>query len=275
LLLHYNDSLGILTSRKPSNQKFKLAMILVDDKQVEALEARRVAEEQLNELPPTYASLQPSSSVARTVNYVSVTRTHSSVKETLIIDPSLFIPPLLRPPLTLGETEETRKNLRLESTHGYVNADVTLAEITNTEIHSSQKNNRVKMLMRSIHGGITAKIHGQPNRASFVLYAKSNNGEIRLHIPRNFHGPIFVTYHHGFVRFSNTISRDLITFGEVDNTRKCFLGDFSQWTDIEGWTGDELTVDVMHGNVKIHYDDDAIGSPVKTQPTLLHRIFGL
>ena len=98
----------------------------------------------------------------KTTNYVSITRTQSSVRETLIIDPSIFIPPFLRPPLTSGETEETRKNLRLESTHGHVNADVTLVDNPNTEIHSSQRNRRVKMLMRSVHGGVTAKIVSIP-----------------------------------------------------------------------------------------------------------------
>jgi hypothetical protein len=258
-------------------------MILVDDKQVEALEARRLAEEQdqLNEPPPTYASLQSSPSgseiVTKTVNYVSITRVHSSVKETLIIDPSLFVPLFLRPPLASGETEETRKNLRLESTHGHVHADITLIEDTDNsnEISSSKRNKRVVMHMKTTHGGITAKIHGPPNRSSFVLFAQSVNGEIRLHIPRTFHGPLIVSHRHGFVRFSDAISRDLTTFGEADSTRRCFLGDFSQWTDArDGWTGDELVVDVKHGNVKIHYDDDAVGSPVKTRPTLLNRIFG-
>ena len=85
-----------------------------------------------------------------------------------------------------------------------------------------------------------------------------------------------MTYHHGSVKFSDAISRHLTTFGEVDNIRRCFLGDFSQWSDAgDGWAGDELTVDVKHGNVKIQYEDDAIGSPVKTRPTLLTRIFGL
>ena len=98
---------------------------------------------------------------------------------------------------------------------------------------------------------------------------------MRLHIPRNFHGPILVTYRHGSLRFSDAINRNLTLFGEVDNTRHCFLGDFSQWTEGgEEWTGDELVADVKHGNVKIHYDDDAVGSPVKTRPTLLNRIFG-
>ena len=108
-----------------------------------------------------------------------------------------------------------------------------------------------------------------------MLDAHSVNGDIRLHIPRSFHGPIFVTYHHGFTRFSDAINQHLTTFGEIDHTRRCFLGDFSQWTDTgEGWTGDELIVDVKHGNVKIHYDDDVLGSPVKTRPTFLNRIFG-
>lgn len=254
-------------------------MILVDDKQVEALEARRVAEEQLSqEPPPTYASLQPSSSatsVVKTVNYVYIIRTHSSVRETLIIDPSLFVPLFLRPQLSSGETEETRKNLKLESTHGDVHADITLAVNTNTEIHSSKMNSQVTMQMQSTHGAITAKIHGEPNRPSFLLHAQSINGDIRLHIPRDFHGPILVTYRHGFARFSDSINQHLTTFGEIDDTRRCFLGDFSQWRDTgEGWAGDKLTLDVKHGNVKIHYDDDALGSPVKTRPTLLNRIFG-
>ncbi|KAF8157121.1 hypothetical protein B0H34DRAFT_798433 [Crassisporium funariophilum] len=254
-------------------------MILVDDKQVEALEARRLAEEQLNlEPPPTYASLQPSASnafVAKTLNYVSIARTQTSVKETLIIDPSLFVPLFLRPPLSSGETEETRQNLKLESTHGHVIADVTLVENTDAGSQSSKRNRRVMMQLKSTHGGITAKIHGSPDRPSFVLDAHSVNGDIRIHIPNTFHGPVIVTHRHGSVRFSDAINRNLTTFGEVNSTRRCFLGDFSRWTDANGgWIGDELDVNVRHGNVKIHYDDDAVGAPVRTRPTLLNRIFG-
>lgn len=98
---------------------------------------------------------------------------------------------------------------------------------------------------------------------------------MRLHIPRNFHGPIFVNYRHGSAKFSDAVHQHLTTFGEVDNMRRCFLGDFSQWTDTDEWTGDELNVEVKHGSVKIHYDDDTIGSPVKTRPTFLNRIFGI
>ncbi|KAH9477575.1 hypothetical protein JR316_0009797 [Psilocybe cubensis] len=244
-------------------------MILLDDKQVEALEARRIAEEQEQanqEPPPTYASLQssPSSSalVAKTVNYVAITRTHASVKEILILDPSVFVPVFLRPPLAPGETEETRKNLRLEATHGHVHADITLVgNDDNPNESSSKRNKRVLMSMKSTHGGIVAKV--------------AVNGDIRLHLPRTFHGPLIVSHRHGLVRFSDAVNRNLTTFGEVDSTRRCFLGDFSRWSDAgNGWPGDELVVEVRHGNVKIHYDDDAVGSTVKSRPTLLNRIFG-
>ncbi|KAF4616815.1 hypothetical protein D9613_008363 [Agrocybe pediades] len=254
-------------------------MILVDDKQVEALEARRQAEEQENqEPPPTYSSIQSQESsalVVKTANYVSITRTHSSVKEKLVIDPSLFIPMFLRPALTAGETEETRKNLKLESVHGHVHADIGLVDKVENEASSSKTNKRVTMLIKSTHGGIITKIYGSPNRMSFVLHVQASSGDVRLHIPRTFHGPIIVSHRHGSVRFSDGINQYLTTFGEVDNTRRCFLGDFSRWSDAgEGWTGDELVVDVRHGNVKIQYDDDAVGTPVKTRPTLLNRIFG-
>lgn len=96
-----------------------------------------------------------------------------------------------------------------------------------------------------------------------------------MHIPRTFHGPVIVSHRHGLVRFSDNINQNLTTFGEVDDTRRCFLGDFSRWTESSrGWEGDELVIDVQHGNVKMHYDDDAVGSPVKSRPTFLNRIFG-
>ncbi|KAF5324294.1 hypothetical protein D9619_011390 [Psilocybe cf. subviscida] len=260
-------------------------MILVDDKQVEALEARRLAEEQDHvnqDPPPTYASLQspsPPAIVAKTINYVSISRQHNNVRETLIIDPALFVPYFLRPPLLPGETEDTRKNLRLESTHGHVYADITLLERVEEvgDVAKSNSNKRVQMRMKSTHGGITAKIHGPPNRSAFVLHAHAVNGDVRLHLPRTFHGPIIVTHRHGAVRFSDGLSKSLTTFGELDSTRRCFLGDFSRWSDAgHGWTGDELLLDVRHGNVKIHYDDDEVGTPVKTRgSSFLTRVFGL
>ena len=70
------------------------------------------------------------------------------------------MPLFLRPPLAPGETEETRKNLRLESIHGHVHADITLVDDATLagEIQAVKRNRRVLMHMKSTHGGITAKI---------------------------------------------------------------------------------------------------------------------
>lgn len=93
------------------------------------------------------------------MNYVSITREHNSVKETLIVDPSLFVPQFLRPPLLPGETEATRKNLHLESTHGHVYADITLVDTGAPDGNTVDlRRERVVMKLVSSHGGITAKV---------------------------------------------------------------------------------------------------------------------
>ena len=122
--------------------------------------------------------------------------------------------------------------------------------------------------------------HRKSSQNTFVLEAHAVNGNIRLAIPRTFCGPIVVSHQQGFVGVSDSISRHLTTFGEADNTRRCFLGDFRQYSTApeaskEGWSGDELILSVRYGNVKIQYDDDAAGSIVKTRPnTILNRFFG-
>ncbi|KAF9041507.1 hypothetical protein BJ165DRAFT_1350161, partial [Panaeolus papilionaceus] len=103
----------------------------------------------------------------------------------------------------------------------------------------------------------------------------ATHGDIKLYLPRSFHGPIIIAHRHGLVRFSDALAQDLTTFGEVDGVRRCFLGDFSSGLGTEsGWTGDELLVEVRHANVKLQYCDDAPKTAVKSRPTFLNRIFG-
>ncbi|PPQ75598.1 hypothetical protein CVT24_010908 [Panaeolus cyanescens] len=287
-------------------------MIIVDDKQVEALEARRLAEEQEQEPPPTYASLHhggvvleqappPPISVRsaaaltvsssptlnsnasspsisspdganangrniKRVNHLAITRTHASIKESVLVDPSLFVPVFLRPPLLPGETEESRRNLRIEAVHGNVWADIRVVgvgfgegdrmfrglggssnstvvgdaddeeddddgseTVIGAPVKRERKGKRVFMQLKSTHGGIQAKIHGPPNRHPVVLHASATHGDIKLYLPRSFHGPVIIAHKHGLVRFSDALAQELTTFGEVDGIRRCFLGDFSVW----------------------------------------------
>lgn len=114
------------------------------------------------EPPPTYSSLQHSplaseqslqlSTRGGPTNFFSVARAHDQVKETLTIDPNLYIPPSLLSPLCADETEQTRKHVRIESTHGSVNATVNIVPVLGTE------KCKIRMFMRSAHGGVFARI---------------------------------------------------------------------------------------------------------------------
>ncbi|KAF8997721.1 hypothetical protein BDQ17DRAFT_1248301, partial [Cyathus striatus] len=205
-------------------------------------------------------------------NYVSISRTHSNIRETYTLDPTLYIPTFLLPPLAKDETEETRKNLKLEVAHGCVNAKVKLVE---SDEGNERKRKRVTMAMKSEHGGISAKIMGPPTRPPFHIHLKSTNGDIRLHIPRNFHGPITVSLKHGSLKFSESLSRGLTTFGDVNGTRTGFIGDFSA-ASVRGkpWDGDEINVEARHGCVRVQFDDDEGGRVVSGKPSFLNRVFG-
>lgn len=93
---------------------------------------------------------------------------------TLAIDPMLFVPDFLRPPLLIGETKDTQSNLRLESTHEDIYADITFLEhvddVDNRTTGVGEK--RAQMHMKSHHGIITSII------VSALLRIQQNIGQI-------------------------------------------------------------------------------------------------
>lgn len=276
-------------------------MILTDDKLVEALEARRVVEDQnIDEPPPTYASLSVGSSSSpehtdqaprgvtskpneptyaypvefmgiKPTNYISISRVHNSIKETFLLDPGLYIPPSVRP------SPEREENLRLESTHGAVYADVGIVPGSK----GSTSRGRAKLWMKSTHGGVTAKIRtpSDPNLnlppTSFHLTVQSTYGDVRVHLPRTFHGPLVLKVTHGSIKFSDALSGNLTTFGEVDGTRRCFVGDFSGWRG-GAWKGDEVVVEASHGSVKVVWEDDCVvgAGSGRGRTGFLNKVFG-
>jgi hypothetical protein len=61
-------------------------------------------------------------------NYLSLTRQHQSIKGLFIIDPTLHIPEYLLPLLNDRKSEGDRKNMKLLSENGSVNADIYLVD---------------------------------------------------------------------------------------------------------------------------------------------------
>ena len=90
------------------------------------------------------------------MNYVSISRTHSHIKENLTVNPSLYIPESLRVPLAEGESERSRKNVKLETVHGHIDAEILLVQSkVALETRSPQ---RATLQATSTHGGIKVTI---------------------------------------------------------------------------------------------------------------------
>lgn len=216
----------------------------------------------------------PAETVAKTVNYLLVSRVHESVEETLTLDPTLFVPVFLRPPLMLGETEDTQSNLRLGSVFKKVSVEIAFPERVGN-VARSIDTKRAKIYIESTHGNISVRIvsgsfytassasqnvllqNGPPSRYAFVLHVRATHGNIRLQLPRNFHGPITVESHNP-VRFSSALVKDLRAWHNHNQdgrlNKEYSLGDQSQWLGVKhGWMGDELRVEQVHGDVKIQY----------------------
>lgn len=82
-----------------------------------------------------------------------------------------------------------------------------------------------------------------------------------------------ITTWNGSTKFSAEASTELTTFSDINRTRRSFIGDFSEWTDQESWTGDEVVVDARNGTVKVQFDDE-VHDTAKSRG-FFGRLFGL
>ncbi|KDQ34174.1 hypothetical protein PLEOSDRAFT_1061732, partial [Pleurotus ostreatus PC15] len=96
----------------------------------------------------------------------------------------------------------------------------------------------------------------------FHLTATTSTGNIYIHVPRSFHGPISASTTHGSIQFSDGLRRNATTFADGQK-KKCFVGDFAGYPDGDGdddterkeeW--DELSIETQYGVVKVYYADE-------------------
>jgi len=112
--------------------------------------------------PPTYSPPRPAQPrptgsdrptvvwpTAKPSNFTSIIRYHDSIKENFTIDPTMYIPRSLLPPLV---PEEERKNLKLESHHGSISVGIFLAG------GGAGRGGRTRLDVRSTHGRIDIKL---------------------------------------------------------------------------------------------------------------------
>ena len=73
---------------------------------------------------------------------------------------------------------------------------------------------------------------------------------------------------------SAELSEHVTIFSEVDNVRRCFIGDLSNWGESGVWTGDEITAETQNGRVKVQFVDEAKRESVKSR-SFLGRVLRL
>ena len=73
---------------------------------------------------------------------------------------------------------------------------------------------------------------------------------------------------------SAELSEHATILSEVDNVRRCFIGDLSDWGESEVWTGDEITAETQNGRVKVQFVDETKRESVKSR-SFLGRVLRL
>ncbi|KAF8190509.1 hypothetical protein BJ912DRAFT_965312 [Pholiota molesta] len=203
-------------------------------------------------------------------NFVALFRSNSSISGEWIIEPALLIPPTMLPPLSGNETEETRRNLSLESHSGSVDAEIFIMPHNNeASSQVQQQRNRVFIETSSRNGSVTTKVHDvpstNPNQPAFRF-----NGRVTLYLPRSFKGLVNLKTGNGSIRLSSAMKASETQFSDVDRTKRSFIGDFdpSEWMDDAKWTGDQLYVEAKSGNINVHFDDE-VDPPKPRSPDFL------
>lgn len=79
---------------------------------------------------------------------------------------------------------------------------------------------------------------------------------------------------HGHHKFSEDISSQLTTFGDIKGTLKCFVGDFSVLSDDAEWEGDEVVLETSNSSIKILYEDEP-GELLRSKSGFFGRLLGL
>jgi hypothetical protein len=110
-------------------------------------------------------------------------------------------------------------------------------------------------------------------RLPFYLNIYASNGSVNIHLPRSFHGLLVIKTWNGSAKFSTEASTELTTFSDINKTRRSFIGDFSEWSDDEPWTGDEIAVETRNGSVKVQFDNE-VHDTAKSKG-FFGRLFGL
>jgi hypothetical protein len=200
----------------------------------------------------TPSASSSSASIPPALNYVYISKA-SSIKGTWTIDPTLMIPEPMLSSLPEGETE--RPNLFFNGYNGSISADIHLIA---REPDVMAPFSKIKV--NSLNGSVQIKIHRTSERPQFSMYLSSWNGSVTVHLPQNFHGPVYYKTLNGSTKFANSMGSKVTIFSEEPRKiSRAFIGDWqsSGFGDTSNgpWTGDEIHVEVKNGGISFKWAD--------------------
>ncbi|KAJ6482587.1 hypothetical protein C8R45DRAFT_775300, partial [Mycena sanguinolenta] len=171
----------------------------------------------------------------RPTNFLSLIRSNGPINGSYTIDPRVRVPPALLP-----ETSEPRRNLYLETKSAPIDVDIFVLGDATSKVD----------IQLEANGPITARIHAASEdlRPCIHITARSDRS-ITVSLPRDFRGPLSIFTPH-FAR----LPPDVTIFTEVQDTRRGFVGDFSDWT--EESVGDSLTLTSAGGTVTVQCEGE-------------------
>jgi hypothetical protein len=110
----------------------------------------------------------------------------------------------------------------------------------------------------------------------FHLNITGCHGSVNVALPRTFQGPMTIYSSHGSVKFSDDVSERMGHHNEIDNTRRCFVGDLSLLSDDDddGWKGDEVNIRTEHSSVKVRFVDEPEPEIPTGKAGLISRLLG-
>ncbi|EGO29123.1 hypothetical protein SERLADRAFT_456471 [Serpula lacrymans var. lacrymans S7.9] len=155
-------------------------------------------------------------------------------------------------PLNPGQLSSNRKNLSFATQNGSISAEIWLL---GPRANSNTQPKQATLSLESLNGSIRTWIDNVNGRVPVQVDARTQNGNITLHIPRSFHGYIFASAPNGDFSLSTAINAHATVLGHSHREQRYFVGDMSS-VDEERWTSDELNVHSNNGRIKIGYVDE-------------------
>ncbi|KAF7364283.1 hypothetical protein MSAN_01088200 [Mycena sanguinolenta] len=210
---------------------------------------------------PTTENASSIQSPIRPQNCIRISRTFGSMnKGYFTVDPNLHVPASL-----LGDSDwdafdyrwswRSKPNLELGVTFGGIQAHIEVLPSTARCPEPSSDETRPKPCPRKTGleaSTTTGNVNLHIDATHFSLRSTSTFGQIRIFLPRTYHGPIVIPSSLGAPLLSPKLKRVCTTISEVGNGRRWFVGDFGEWEQ-RNQHGDNMHIGTTFGRVWIGY----------------------